>query len=469
MKRISTYLLFIAITGLISCKTVKVDKPQESYNDGLPVPKTSVVTFTTQSKIKDIQTELNKSVSGLIYEDNSLENNGGDNIMVKAWKQGDIVIDMKDNTLSYSVPLKTWIKSGFSISKFGLSVSDYRELNAALALKFNTRLTLNHDWTVTTKTTSAGYEWLTTPTIKVGGIDISVKFVADMILQSSLKKVGAIIDDNIKEYLDFKPYIEEAWNLSGKPVKLNDQYNVWLKLSPQKIISSALVADKGVIKHKAGMTGTVSLTIGSEPEPEVGVKPLPDLLLGDLPTENTTVYAYVKVPYNELTNTASKFAKGKTFEQGRRKVTVEDIKIYGSGTDLVAETTLTGSLTGTIYFKGKPAYNASDSTIIIQDFDYDLSTKNFLIKSASWLYQDGFKRLIANQLKWSISNEMSLVKSAINSNLKAYKLSDGIVLSGSVTKVQPGSIYILPDGIISEIGASGKFNINIENLDSLGF
>lgn len=468
MKRISTYLLLLTISGFISCKTVKVDKPLESYDAVRPVPKTSVVSFTAQTKIKDIQNELNKSINGLIYEDNSLENNGGDNIMVKAWKQGEIDIDMKGNTLSYTVPLKTWIKSGFNISKFGLSVSDYRELNAALALKFNTVVTLNADWTVTTKTTSAGYEWLTTPTVRVGGIDISVKFVADMILQSSLKKVGAVIDQNIKEYLDLKPYAEEAWKLAWKPVKLNDQYDVWLKLTPQKLVSSNLSGDKGEIKYKAGMTGIVSLIIGNEPIQENNVKPLPDLLLGEIPTGNTTVFAYITMPFAELTNTASQFAKGKTFEHGKKKVTVEDIKIYGSGADLVAETTLSGALTGTIYFKGKPVFNASDSTISIQNFDYDLSTKNFLVKSASWLYQDGFKRLIANQLKWSIKKEMNLVKSTINNNLNAYKLSDGIVLNGNVTKVQPGSIHITPEGIISEIESTGKFNIVIENLSSLG-
>jgi hypothetical protein len=464
MKYLFLTVAFSSLLLFNSCKTVKVQQPVETYSS-LPVPsKPSIVTFTTESKISDIQSELNKNLTGLLYEDNSLENNNDDNVMAKAWKQGEIEVTMEGNNISYTVPLKTWIKSGFNVTKFGLSISDYRELNGALALKFNTNVTLNPDWTVTTKTTSDGYQWLTTPTVKVGGMDISVKFVADVILQSSLKKVGSIIDKSIKDYLNLKPYAEEAWGMMNKPVKLNDEYNVWLQLDPQKLVSSSLSASKGIIRHQAGMTGIVKLSVGTQPASSNTPKPLPNLLIGKIPTEDTKIYAYISMPYAEINKTAVQYLKGKSFEQGRRKVVIDDVKIYGSEGSMIAETKLSGSLNGTIYFKGKPAYNSADSTLVINDFDYDLSTKNFLMKSASWLYQEGFKRMIASQLKWSIKKELTLVRSSINDNLKAYKISDGIVLKGKVDKVEPGTVYLTTEGIIPEIIASGKLGITIEKL-----
>lgn len=465
MKYIYQFTLtIIALMVITSCKSVKVEKPLEAYNNHVYNTKNSVVSFTTQTKISDIQNELNRSFTGLIYEDNSLDNNGGDNVMVKAWKQGDIHLNMKGNLLTYRVPLKTWIKAGFNIQKFGLTIADYRELNASLALKFTTAITLNSDWTVTTKTTSDGYEWLSTPTVKVGGIDVSVKFVADLIMQSSLKKMGSTIDESIKEYLDLKPYALKAWEMINNPVKLNDEYNVWLKIVPQKIISSTLSATDGMIRHKAGLNGTIKLSMGEEPPKAEVSKPLPDLLIGDVPVEVTTLNAYISMPFSEINKVALSYLKGKAFEQGKRKVVVEDIKIYGSEGSLVAETLLSGSFKGTIYFKGKPAYNPIDSTLIIKDFDYDLSTKNFLVKSASWLYQDGFKRLIADQLKWSIKKEMVMLRSTVNNNLKAYKLTPGITLTGSIDRVEPGQVFISSDGMVPEVQVKGKFGITIEKL-----
>jgi hypothetical protein len=461
----SIIILIIVLAGLLaSCKTIDVTKPDESYSNYLPEAKASIVSFSAQSKISDIQNELNMNFSGLIYEDNSLDNNGGDNIMVKAWKQGDIKIDMKGNVLSYSIPLKTWIKAGVKFQKFGISLSDYRELNAALVLAFKTAITLNPDWTITTKTTSDGYEWTSTPVVNIGGIDISVKFVADLIMQSSLKDMGEMIDESIKEYLNLKPYAQKAWDIAVHPVKLNDQYNIWLQITPQKLVSSKVNAENGLIVHRAGMSGLVKLSVGKDSIQTVKAKPLPNLLVEDSFSDVTTLYAYVSIPFSELSNTASTFVKGKSFEHGKKKVTVEDIKIYGNQGNLIAETTLTGSLNGKIYFRGKPAFNESDSTLVTEGFDYDISTKNFLVKSASWLYQDGLRKMIANQLKWSIREDMVMIRSTVNNNLKAYKLAEGITLNGNVTRVDPGTVYITSDGIICEIIARGKFAIKIEKL-----
>lgn len=463
-KSLASNLYIVSLLFIVSCKTVDVAKPPEKYNNQQIPVRTSVVSFTTQSRITDIQNEINRTFTGLIYEDPSLDNNGGDNIMVKAWKQGDIKIDMKGNILSYRVPLKTWIKAGFKFEKFGITLSDYRELNAALSLNCKTTVTLNPDWTVSTKTTSDGYEWLSTPVVSVGGMDMSVKFVADLIMQSSLKDMGKLIDESIKDYMNLKPYAQQAWDMMNQPLKLNDQYNLWLQITPQKLISSKLNADNGMIVHKSGITGLVRLSMGNGNNVTPATTPLPDLLIGEIPNETTSLYAYVTLPYNEISNTAIGYLKGKTFEYGKRKVTVENIRIYGNEGNVVAETTLSGSLNGTLYFIGKPAYSAADSTLVINDFDYDISTKNFLVKSASWLYQDGFKRMISGYLKWSIKNEMIMLRSAVNNNLKSYKLTEGIVLSGNVSRVEPGSVYITPEGLVPEIKATGKFGIQIEKL-----
>lgn len=459
------FITAITIAVLTSCKTVvKVDKPVESYTVPSYSQKPSVISFTTQAKISDIQEELNTRFTGLLYEDNSLENNGGDNVMYKAWKQGNIRVDMKGSTLEYDVPLKLWIKAGFSVQRFGITLSDFRELNGALSLRFKTAVSLNQDWTVTTKTTADGYDWITSPSVKVGGIEVSVKFIADLVMQAGLKRMGGLIDESIKDYLNLKPYARQAWTLAGKPVKVNDDYNIWLLVSPQKIITSSLTGNNGMISHKAGLTGDIMLSMGEEPLVPDVIKPLPDLLTGTVPTDVTTLYAYVTLPYDQITKTALPYLKGKTFEYGKRKVVIEDLKIYGSEGMIVAETALSGNLNGTLYFKGKPSYNAADSTLVIKEFDYDISTKNFLVKSASWLLQDEFRKLISNQLKWSISKDMVLIRSSVNNTLTNYELVKGIVLNGNVTRVEPGTVHVTNQGIVPEIIATGKFGITIKSI-----
>ncbi len=468
MNRI--YLAFTVIASMLlsSCGTsVKVQRPPETYTPASFTPRNSVISMTTQVKVSDIQKRINQEFSGLIYDDNSLENNNKDNLMVKAWKQGDIRLDMNGNTLTYKVPLKLWIKAGFNIQKFGLTLSDYRELNGALSLSFSTSVKLNDDWTVTTKTNADGYDWITTPSVRIGGMDFSVKFVADIVLQATLKKVGSIIDESIKEYLNLRPYAQQAWELAQKPLLLNETYNAWLQISPSKLISSNLTAVNGNITHKSGITGAIIVDVKSKENQSTDInekplKPLPALLIGEVPVDQTTIFTYVTVPYTELSRQAVAYLKGKEFSYGKRSVVIEDLKIYGSEGSIVAETRLSGSLTGTIYFRGRPEYNPTDSSLRVQDFDYDISTKNFLVKSASWLYQDGFRRMIAKELNWSIAKEMGMVKKLINDNLQNYELTQGVYLNGSVNRIEPASILITSEGIIPEIRASGKLGIDIK-------
>jgi hypothetical protein len=72
--------------------------------------------------------------------------------------------------------------------------------------------------------------------------------------------------------------------------------------------------------------------------------------------------------------------------------------------------------------------------------------------------------MIANLLKWSIKKEMVMIRSSVNQSLKNYKLADGIILNGTVNRVEPGVVYITPEGITPEIKASGIFEIRIEKL-----
>lgn len=449
-------LLVVAIF-FTSCSTVKIEKPNELYTNQKVEVKPSVISFNIQSRVADIQEEINKQFQGLVYEDNNLSN---DNVMVKAWKQGEFKVDMNNNVLSYRIPLKLWVKAGFEISKFGLTVSDYRELNGAIALKFKTAVTINPDWSITTKTEAEGYEWLNAPAVKIAGMDMSVKFIADILMQGSVKSIGPKVDKSLKEYLDFKPYAQKAWAIMDEPFNLNEQYNVWLQVCPQSLMTSQLNGNKGVIGLNTAVTASIEMSMGNKPETRQS-RNLPSLQLGKAISPEASINAFINVSFDEINKQAATFLVGKTFEQGKRKVKVERVNIYGSNGKLVAETQLSGSLKGTLYFTGVPSYNPSDSTVVINEFDYDISTKNFLVKSASWLYQDGFRKLIAQNLKWSIKNDMKEINHLLNSTLSSYTIQEGVLLKGTVNKLLPGSIVINPSGITTEITANGRLGLTI--------
>ena len=180
----------------MSCKTTSLttEKPAESYSPYYYQPVPSAISIPVEMKVSALEALLNRQLNGLIYADTSLDDNGGDNIMVKAWKKDNIKIGFENGQFIYRVPLKLWIKAGWKIEQFGIKLSDYRELNAEIALKFRSAVTVNKDWSVTTITTSDGYDWLSKPTLRIGPVDLPITFIADMIIKYNTQTINAAID-----------------------------------------------------------------------------------------------------------------------------------------------------------------------------------------------------------------------------------------------------------------------------------
>ena len=451
------YPVFLILL-LASCATVKIEKPVEAYNYVPVRPTPSIIGFTLEAKLSDIQRQLNQTYTGLVYEDNSFEDNGGDNLMVKAWKQENIILAMKEDMLIYRIPLKLWIKAGFKTTQLGVTLSDYREVSGAIALVFRTRLSINPDWTIKTQTESSSYEWITEPVIKVAGLNIPVKFVADLILKKNLKTISNSIDESVKEFLDLKPYALQAWKSLNQPVSLSDEYKLWLNCDVSDFYVSPVMATNGVIRLHTGLKSVLETSIGKKPFVKAP-GPLPQLQINNDLKDDLTINASLDIPFDEINLQTSKYLLGQTFSQGGRSVKVEAINIYGSNGKLVAETRLSGSFKGTVYFKGTPAYNAKDSTLYLKDFDFDLSTRNVLIKTASWLYQGGFRNMMSKQMVWSLAPDIKMLFGEINSSLKAYPLAAGVTLKGQVNLISIDEITLTPDGVKPFVSAEGRMNV----------
>jgi hypothetical protein len=458
-----SFLMVLIFNGCsISSKT---EKPVESYQPTVTVLEPSIINLSFETRLSDIQNALNEAFTGLIYDDNSLEDNGGDNLMVKAWKEGNILLAMKENVLIYKVPLKVWIKAGFKKSAFGYAVSDYRELNAALTLNFRTEIILLPDWSIQTLTSGTDYKWTKEPVVKVGGLNIPVTFVADILLKQNLKTISKGIDESLKTWLDFKPYATEAWKALNSPIVLNETNKIWLQVLPSAFYASPLKASGNRIHFSAGLQSVITSGVGTSPKKTASL-PLPLLNITDPTSDLTIINAMVELPFDELNAYASGYVKGQSFTQGKRSVKVEDIKLYGSNGLMVAEVKLSGSYKGSVYFKGIPGFRDSDSTLILRQFDFDIKTRNMLIKSVNWLYQDGFRTMIGNRMKWPLATDLRNLSSGINKNLNSWPLAPGLELKGSMSKLSYNEIVIRDRGIEVYLTAEGKLAIYFRVLEN---
>ena len=149
-------LKFIIILISIFCSSLGVrgqkatpEAPIEKYlQDTVLVQKIpSTISIPFDISMNDIEKQINATVTGLIYEDNSYTDDNNDNFKCKVWKKANIVITAATNDIfDFTVPIKVWAEKG--IGAFG--IMKYIPLEFELNLKFSTKFTIKPDWSVQT-------------------------------------------------------------------------------------------------------------------------------------------------------------------------------------------------------------------------------------------------------------------------------------------------------------------------------
>lgn len=429
-----------------ACKTTKITRPEEKYITPEIKLEPSVINVPFYFDINNVQKAINQKLTGLLYEDNSFENNDNDNLMVKAWKKENFIITLDNNNLGYRIPLKLWIKVRWGFEKFSIKLYDTKEIEAEIALKFKTTFYLNNDWTITTYTTSEGYEWLSKPVVKIGQVDIPITTIANTILNKNKNLLSNEIDKAIKNNLNFRKYIQDLWTSLQNPVKLNEEYNIWLKLNPQEISSTPIISQNGKIKITLGVKSIIETYIGKKPETNLNAG-IPDYKMFKTLDNQFKINLFTDISYLSIDTLSKKYLKNQTFKQDKRSVTIKDVKVYGSDNKMIIGITISGSFNGTIYLSGKPYYDSITSSIKLIEIDFELETKNALIKTANWLLHKKFTKMIENNMIFPVGNKIEESINLINKEIHSYNINKNLVLNGKISEIKVQNVFLTPESV----------------------
>ena len=171
-------IVFLFSISLLSSQEQKTMISATEYN--FPKIKSSI-SMPVKIPLAEISNIINSSVGNLVFEDNSYTDNDNDQFKVKVWKTRPIrLVGGTKQNLLIEVPLKIWAEKG--IGSFGFY--NYQSTTFETVMYFNTELTFNNNWRMTTKTTPMGFKWVTKPVLDYGQIKIPIT----SLVESSLKK-----------------------------------------------------------------------------------------------------------------------------------------------------------------------------------------------------------------------------------------------------------------------------------------
>lgn len=462
---------FIAVL-LIVCVFFSFNVEAQKANPEAPVEKYLQDTVLVQKipsnisipfdiSMNDIEKQINSTVTGLIYEDNSYTDDNNDNFKCKVWKKSNIVITAATNDVfDFTVPIKVWAEKG--IGAFG--IMKYIPLEFEMNLKFSTKFTIKPDWSVQTFTTPNGYEWITKPKLNVG-FDVPLDFIVGKIIDNNHSKFAKSLDDAVAKNMSIKPYVIQAWNAALQPYLVSEEFHTWVKITPLEISMIPLSTAGRNIKSILGIKAYTETLTCERPFSPFVVSTVPNLKIVTGIPNDFQVGLMSDVLFSEAAAVAkSKFLGQKyEFHEGKYKIEITDLDVFGSNEYLVIKADIVGSLKGSVYIKGIPVYDPAKKMVVLSNSQFDIKTKNILAKAAAWLLEGKLEKMIQDEYGLPVDELITYAKQNVESAMNT-EYRKGVKLSGKIDSIVPDKVYLTPTSIIAVVLAKGKVELKVDGL-----
>lgn len=467
MKFFPLISLFTVLTVFTSCSTSqKLETLKPEPDDASPLvydSNPSFINLPITVKLHDIENQTNSILNGLIYEDNTIED---DDIEMKIWKLAPIKIQNDpanpDKKIKTVLPLKATVKYRIGTKKLGVELYDVREFNLNGVITLSSEVALTN-WKLNTKTEFKSLDWNESPTMMVFGKSLPITYLVNPAISIFKSKIEKSIDDAIEKSMDFKPNVLSALEKICTPFQMSDTYESWLRIVPIEVYSTNAKLKNDQFVLDMGMKCNMETIVGKQPESKFNASKIVLKPVAKIPNQISANIAAIST-YIDASKIMTKNFSGQEFGSGSKKITVKNVAIWHKNDKMVIALDVLGSINGTIYLNGFPQYNPQTKEIYFDKLDYVLDTKSKLMRTASWLAQGLILRKMEASCRYSIQPNLEEGKKSMVAYLKNYSPMPGVFVNGKMDDIQFDKIQLTNQAIIAFIKINGTVNVSVDGL-----
>lgn len=463
MKTLSKITFLLVLILFSSCATTsKITALRPEPDDASPLVYENTPSFINipiAIKLKDIENQTNKFMTGMIYDDNRIED---DNVEMKIWKLAPISIENLNGKIKTVLPLKAAIKYRIGTDKLGIALYSTQEFN------LNGNITLMSDvnlsnWKLNTKTEFKSLDWNESPTVVVMGKSIPITFLINPTVKLFKSKIERTIDEAIEKSMDLKPNVLDALEKICTPFQMNEAFESWLRIVPIELYATDAKFKKEILTLEMGLKCNMETLIGQKPVSKFdrnkivlkSVTEMPDKILANIVAVSS---------YQDASKIITKNFAGQEYGNGSKKVTVQNVSIWHKNGKMVIALEMLGSINGTVYLTGFPQYNETTKEIYFDQLDYVLDTKSKLLKAANWLAQGMVLKKIQESCRYSIQPNLEEGKQSMMNYLKNYSPMPGVFVNGKIDDIQFQKIQLTNKAIIAFIKVNGNVKVAVDGI-----
>ena len=281
-------------------------------------------------------------------------------------------------------------------------------------------------------------------------------------LKTELDTAKAVLERNYGT-IDMRPQFQQAWDF------LSSAYNIynmgWLQVNPQKIKLNNLYAKDDSLYVYLGISARPVISFEKPMEQRT---PIPGI--GNISRkQGFSIFLDATLNYDSLSNILNRHVANKEFDFNKgpvkKKFIIQDCKLYGSGNEkLIIKVNFTGTDNGTFYLTGKPAYSKESHILEIKDIDFDIKSKDALLKTSEWLFSRRIINEISRNTRFDLNTYIDTARVRINEQLNQ-EWVNGVRGVGQIDEIQLIGIYPLSQSLVIRSNCSGDLSIKIDSID----
>jgi hypothetical protein len=266
--------------------------------------------------------------------------------------------------------------------------------------------------------------------------------------------------------------IADVWTKIQEPIFLDK--GIWLLIRPQSLSLGSVRMDPGnLLSAHAGLETTANPEVIFGPEPlttPMAIPPLGKFIAGP-PTFQAVSNTFIsyKEANEHLKDPRLKLI-GMSLKGTGQKVTLDGIRMYGSGGQVVVEVKLhyepllinLGSKPAkmTVYLKGTPHYLAQEQEFDLPDLDYDIKSSDLMVQMADLMFKGDFRNQLRKIARLPVGPKMEELKEKIDLALNR-RLGPFVRLNAKVESLKILDGLADNEGIVVRVAIKGTAALDV--------
>ena len=262
--------------------------------------------------------------------------------------------------------------------------------------------------------------------------------------------------------VDLKPRFQQVWD------QLNNVYNLyglgWLQINPQQIRINSLMARNDSLYVSLGMTAKPVIRLE---KPATNNSWLPNIT-DFSPKPGFNIFMDAVLNYDSLSSILNKQVSGKEFDLSKgpvkKKFVIQNCSLYGgNGDKLIIKVIFSGTDNGTLYLVGKPIYDPSARILKISDIDFDIRSKDALLKAADWLFNRKIINEISKYAQYDLGAYIDTAKNKITEQLNMEWIK-GIRGVGRIDDLKLMGIFPFSQFLVIRSNCTGNLSVRVDAI-----